>query len=72
MKNLQITKPALIHGKTVPAGTHLENVDNSLAAALVVSGHAVEIPARPAVLAAAPPPAAAAKAPAVEPPPAVA
>lgn len=50
MKNLKISEDCLIKGEHTPAGTVLENVENGLAADLVGSGKAVEIPAKPEVL----------------------
>lgn len=50
MKNLKITESCLVNGEHAEAGTILENVDNAIAADLVVNGRAVEIPAKPEVL----------------------
>jgi hypothetical protein len=40
MKNLKITQDCAIKGEHTPAGTILENVDNQLAADLIMSGRA--------------------------------
>ena len=40
MKNLKITQDCAVKGEHTPAGTILENVDNQLAADLIMSGRA--------------------------------
>jgi hypothetical protein len=40
MKNLRITQDCAIKGEHTPAGTILENVDNQIAADLIMSGRA--------------------------------
>ena len=43
MKNLKIIESCLVQGQHEEAGTILKNVDNSIAAQLIVSGKAVII-----------------------------
>lgn len=50
MKNLKIIDSCLVHGEHVEAGTVLKDVENGLAAELLMNGRAVEIPANPEVL----------------------
>lgn len=45
MKNILITEDCLVKGQHTPAGTKLENVDNTLAAELLASGRAALPPA---------------------------
>lgn len=40
MKNLKIVESCIVEGKSVQAGVILENVDNSIAAELLLSGRA--------------------------------
>lgn len=50
MKNIKITIDCLVKGEHQAAGTKLQNVDNHVAADLIATGRAVEIPAKPEVL----------------------
>lgn len=43
MKNLKITSSCLVNGEHAEAGSVLENVDNAIAADLVMNGRAEEI-----------------------------
>lgn len=50
MKNIRILSDCLVNGEHTPAGTVMKNVENAVAADLVVSGRAIEIPNKPEVL----------------------
>lgn len=50
MKNIRIVSDCLVNREHTPAGSKLENVDSHVAADLIATGRAVEIPAKPEVL----------------------